>query len=221
MDKKNNSFFKDISFYVFLGCVLLCVSMFLYATISLVKFISGSSESNYKNIIQIIFSIACILILTIYYTYIKFCKIDIKQPLNIYYLIFILVFLGVYPCFSLFNNSIAFGVFCAFLGFTFSVIGITFFFHFNKLQNGSVKANPIFMSLFIFSFSIFVCVFILSVAYAVSKLNNTEIISSISQFIYQILYSVIGSIFATILVVISLYKSKRFVNLCLIKRISD
>lgn len=218
--------FKDIfkqkpSTYLFGVEVALCVAMFLYALISLINFSTGNSNARYVNIIQIIFSICAILILSIYFAYVKFTKLKISEPFNFYLQLFLFTFLGIYPCFELFSYAAALGIFFAFLGLTFSAIAISIFFYFSKTQNGTVKANPWFIAMFQLGFSLFLVVILEIIMHLVSKAAGTILFNSVNAFISQIGYALIGMFVCAAVSIISIYKSKYFVNMCLIRQIKD
>ena len=220
MDKKKLLKQKP-SIYIFGISIMLCVAMFIYGLVNLIMFTTGENSGQYINIIQTIFSIACILLLTIYLAYIKLSKLHISEPLNIYLIMFILIFLGVYPCFDLFVNKISLGIFFAFLGFTFAIISMSIFFYFLKNQNGTLKANPWFLALFQLCFSTLIVSILEILIYLVSKSTEAEIINNLNVFISQMAYSWIGVLIVNIITIISLYKTKYFVNMCLIYQINN
>ena len=209
------------SVYVFGVSVALCLAMFVYALVSLCMYSAGNQSAKFLNIIQMIFSVACVLILAIYFAYVKFSKLEIKEPLNIYFIAFIVVFFGVYPCFDLYANTAAMGTFFTFLGFTLAVISISVFFHFSKKQNGTVHANPWFLVFFQIGFTTLFVTVVETLVYLISKSAETNLISTVESFVSQLGYAWIGMIVVSIISTISIVKSKYFVNMCLIKQISD
>lgn len=224
--KNNNEklFTKDMlkkpSTWVLVACLVACLTMFVFGLVKLCMFSSGSGDAKYINIIQMIFALACILIFAICFLCVKYTKLKISQPFAIYLELVILTFFGIYPCFSLFANAIALGFFFGLLGLTLAAISLSVYYAFSRSQNGQVRANPWFVMIVMYGFAVVLVVLFEVLVYLVTK-SNTQIISNFVDFVSQLGYAACGITLCAVVSLISLFKGKIFVNLCLMRKISD
>ena len=217
----SKSILKKPSNYLFAGLVALSFSIFLVAFIKLLKFGIGTSDANLTNVLQMIFSVVSILVLSIYISIIKVAKLNVTCLFDFFLMPVLFLVFGIYPCYNLFASKISLAILFAVVGFILSVISISVFFHFEKEQNGTVNANTLYLLFFIILFE-FACTIVFEILlYFVLKSSGVIIFKTAADCFVCFTYSLIGLFVCILLSVISLYRDKKFLNLCLVSRISD
>ena len=217
----NKSSFKKVSTYLFLSFVVACVVIFAYAFTKLLKFASGTSDANFINIYQMIFSVVAIVVLAIYLSFIKIAKLKTSQFFDCLLMTSLFLLFGIYPCFDLFASMVANCVLFGIFGFVFSVISLSVFYFAEKSQNGTVKANTGFLLFFVILFEIFAILIFEIVLHFILKPTGINMLSGALDFLIYIACSLVGNLIFVIFCVVSLIREKKFLNLCLCLRISD
>ena len=217
----SKSIFKKVSTYVFLCLIISLLTIFTVAFIKLIKFGFGNYNAEYINIIQMIFSIVGILVLSIYISVIKIFKYKTSQFFDVCCFVVIYLLFSIYPCFDLYSSNIAISLLFGILGFILGIISISIFFYFEKEQNGTVKAKTSFLLLFSIMFETFIILIIELFLFLILKTSSIAVVKNVLDCFVLIGYSWIGVAIFIVLGVISLVGNKKFVNLCLVTRISD
>ena len=207
--------FKKPSTYVFGIFCTLCVVMFVFALVKILSF-SGGGNASRVNLFQIGFSACTFLVLCLLLSIRIFSKFEISEFLSVYALTYVFVFFGVFSCFGLYYSKIALFVFLGFTGITSAIFCISIFFHLSKSQDGTVRAKPFFMALFMIGLSVFVIALVETLVFLITKSMPTKLLFETKDFVLGLLFGFVGSVLVALISVISLTRDKKFVNMCLI-----
>lgn len=126
------------------------------------------------------------------------------------------VFSNIYYFFGLFDYTITLIFFYAYLGFVLSVLSLSIFYNLQKTEAGIIKTNSSFVSFFTFCSTLAIGTIIELVVCSIKILAGTTALPA-TAFIVSICSMMIVSLIMAVAYYISLEKSKKFINLCLIK----
>lgn len=149
----------------------------------------------------------------------KLGKFSIPNWLKCVMYVGFFVFTNTYYTFGLFENFWTLLVFYAFLGFILNIISLSLFYNLQKSENGIIKTNNSFIVLFTLTASIAAATIVEIIATGIKILAKTNSISIVS-FLANLGTIVIVSIIMSVIFYISLIKTKRLINHCLIKSIN-
>lgn len=126
------------------------------------------------------------------------------------------VFSNIYYFFGLFDYTITLIFFYVYLGFVLSVLSLSIFYNLQKTEAGIIKTNSSFVSFFTFCSTLAIGTIIELVVCSIKILAGTTALPA-TAFIVSICSMMIVSLIMAVAYYISLEKSKKFINLCLIK----
>lgn len=165
-----------------------------------------------KNMIYLILT-SGIYFFLMFFEYRKqlFCKEWLKTALIIYIFIVLNVgnFLGIY------TYRVARYIVFAINGMFFAIFGVSIYYNYLKNENNKVKAKANMVTIFSLALTIAFAFATELVWYLIDLVSSSEVVS-FKIVIFDIVFSLIGSIILNILFYLSLNKSKKFINSCLI-----
>lgn len=129
----------------------------------------------------------------------------------------IIAFVVIYPAFGLYEKEVFIYIYQIFVSLVLSIFGVSIFFNSMKTKDNIVKARPMFIILFSYSFSVCISVMIECIKSGVLILLNQTV--TVKLFIINILMSVALSIFYNFIFYISLKRDKIAINYCIIEKL--
>lgn len=160
------------------------------------------------------------LIITSFIFYI-FYLLQNKKSLECNEIIKIFIILYVFLTFNLFNilnlyrfKYIKYAVFFI-TGILFSIFGVSIYYNYLKNENNKVKAKSQMVVIFSFAITIALGVFAQIFIYLINIISSSPI-QEFKFIIYDMLFLMAGSLIMNILFYLSLLKTKKWINFCLI-----
>ena len=126
------------------------------------------------------------------------------------------IFTNIYYSFGLFENFWTLILFYLYLGFVLNILSLSVFYNLQKTESGIIKTNNGFVAFFTFSASVAGATIIEIVVTSIKILTKTTITNATS-FIANLSAVVLISLTMATIFYISLTKTKKIINSCLIK----
>lgn len=142
-------------------------------------------------------------------------KLDCKTWLKLVILFYVIIVFNVLNFFDLYRFKIV--EYSAFFisGIIFSIFGVSFYYNYLKNEQSTVKAKAIMVVVFSIAISIAFTALIEMLWYFIDFLAGKDV-KLFKTAIFDMLFSLGGSLIMNIMFYISLNKSKKFINACLI-----
>lgn len=142
-------------------------------------------------------------------------KLEAKQWLKIFILLYVFVVFNVLNFFDLYKFKIIEYITFFISGVLFSIFGVSFYYNYLKNETNTVKAKSVMVVVFSISISIAFTILVEILWYFIDFLAGKDV-KMLKTVIFDVIFSLIGSVIMNILFYISLNKSKKFINSCLI-----
>lgn len=165
-----------------------------------------------KNMIYLIIS-AGIYFLIMFYEYKK--RLSCKELLKIALVLYVFITLNLCNFFDLYTIRVVRYAIFAINGVFFAIFGVSIYYNYLKNESNKVKAKANMVVIFSLALTIAFAFATELVWYLIDLMSSAETIS-FKYVIFDILFSLGGSIILNIFFYLSLNKSKKFINSCLI-----
>ncbi len=126
------------------------------------------------------------------------------------------IFTNIYYTFGLFENFWTLILFYLYLGFVFNIFSLSVFYNLQKTESGIIKTNNGFVAFFTFSASVAGATIVEIIVTSIKILTKTTITNA-TGFIANLSAVVLISLTMATIFYISLTKTKKIINSCLIK----
>lgn len=165
-----------------------------------------------KNLIYLIVTSGIYFVLMLYESRKQlFCKEWLKVALVLY----IFITLNVCNFFDLYTYRVVRYIVFAINGVFFAIFGVSIYYNYLKNENNKVKAKAMVVSIFSLALTI-AFAFVTELIWYLVDLTTINEPLTFKYVIFDILFSLVGSIIINTFFYLSLNKSKKFVNSCLI-----
>ena len=216
MKKTNKS---EIFCNITLSAVLVATAIhILILTLNLFGVISFGVPRNFNYIFAYILTIICLGLYIFGFAVSKFKRIIFPAWLRIFFYIAFFLFTNVYYLMGLYTRAFTIMLFYAYIGFLISVLSVSIFYNTQKDEKNKLKSTNKFISLSVFCYSVAfasIAQFIISLVKVIFFGNAAT--SVLSVYVISIASMLITISALSIAFYISLRKSKKFINACLVK----
>lgn len=215
MKTKKINFKKiKISDLVFVICVVTCL---ILVTLSLIELFTFEKSERIFDVFLPSILISAILFFVLFLAIEKYSGLVFSQPISIFFLLFILTFVAIFPATGFFAFRVAYVILFFVSGVALSLVALSICFAFLKNQYGSANAKPLFFSVFISALVVsFVLLFVV-LFWLLGLLFSYTDGWPVGIFVKNLFWGVFGAMLMVFLFIISLFKRKKFVNFCLIQ----
>ena len=198
--------------------IVLSFTYLTFLTLGALNVVELTQNSSFNYIIAYILTAVCLLLcfLLLFIEYKKSFTIPLWLKNIIYIAVF--VFTNVYYFFGLYSTIIGLIVFYAILAFIINILSLAIFFHTQRNQNNATKNSTSFVTLSTFAYAVAFSAILQTIVSAIKVLiNSTAFYSSLSMLIIEMCTIILVSIIMAIMFTLSLNKTKKFINNCLIR----
>ena len=212
--EKAKTTLSDVVLFIVIGLLFFMTIALVVGTLISIK----QKHSNFlsvnliKNFIYIILTTAILITLD---TFIHNKKLSAKELTKTFVYLALLLVVNTFNIFNLYNNLFINIFAYVLLGVIYSIIGISIYYNYLKNQQNQVKAKAGMVFWFGIALSVtfaFALEFLKFLLYLILGIKTL----TISGVMLNCLYSFLGALFINILFYVSLLKTKKFVNYCLI-----
>lgn len=142
-------------------------------------------------------------------------RLDCKEWLKCVIVIYIFLVFNVFNFFDFYRFKIVEYVTFGLSGVLFSIFGVSFYYNYLKNEDNKVKAKAIMVVVFSVAISVAITISIEILWYFIDLMASKEP-KLLKIVIFDVISSIIGSIIINIFFYLSLNKSKKFINNCII-----
>lgn len=142
-------------------------------------------------------------------------KIECKEWLKCVIIIYVFLVFNVLNFFDFYKIKIIEYIVFGLSGVLFSIFGVSFYYNYLKNDEYKVKAKAIMVVVFSVAISIAITISIEILWYFIDLIASKEP-KLLKYVIYDLIFSIVGSVIINIFFYLSLTKSKKFINNCLI-----
>lgn len=172
-------------------------------------------RSTFNYIIAFILLGVCLILYFLLMLLEKVWKFNMPNWLKCMFYIGFFVFTNIYYTFGLFEIFWTIIAFYVYLGFILNIISLSVFFNLQKTDNGIIKTNNVFVATFIFCASVATATLIEIIIASIKLLTNASLLAT--TFIANLCAIILVSLLMSTMFYLSLAKSKKIINKCLIK----
>lgn len=152
----------------------------------------------------------------------KIAKLNIPSWFEVVFYVAFFLFTNTYYILNAYSNIFAIIILFAYLSFLVTIINISVFYHTQKDENNRLKASRNYIVTSIFFYSIGTnAILELFISAVKAFIFPNFILTTVSAYVVEFSVMVLTSIIMSILLNLSLLKSKKFINSCLIKKNSN
>lgn len=200
--------------------VLACTAIhFLVITLNLFGAIKISLPPVFDYIVAYVLIAACLALYIFGFSITKFKSIMFPAWLRIMFYIAFFLFTNTYYILGLYGKTFGLVIFFAYIAILISILSVSIFYNVQKDEKNRLKSTARFISLSIFCYSI---AFATLVQFAVAIIRiafmKTDALSTLSVYVIEMATMLAVNVVMTIAFWISLQKSKKFINACLVKK---
>ena len=204
-----------LSFALFFTAVHLLLISFNLFGIS--KF---SVPENFSYVTAYILSLCCLALYIFGFSIAKFKSIVFPSWLRIMFYIAFFLFTNTYYMSGLYLNKIGIVIFYAYIAFLINILSVSIFYNVQKDEKNRLKASNKFITFSVLCYSLAFSTIVQFVICAVKIFFfEAGITSTLSYFVLSMSAMLVVNIALYIAFLISLKKTKKFINACLVKHI--
>ena len=209
----NNIALIVILVFTFVHLLLLFLNVF---GISSIQFFDGFNY--FTEFVLVVISL--VLYITCFFIE-KITNLKIPSWFEVVFYVAFFLFTNTYYCIGAYSNIFAVAILFAYLSFLVTIINISVFYHTQKDENTKLKAsrNYIITSIFFYSVATNALIELFVTAIKLFAFPYFEL-TTVNSYIVEFCSMVLVTIIMCILLNLSLMKSKRFINACLIRKVS-
>lgn len=210
---------SEVGCNITLSAVLVATAIhILVLTLNLFGITNFSTPKNFNYIFAYVLTIICLALYIFGFSISKFKRIVFPAWLRIFFYIAFFLFTNIYYVLGLFTNLIAIIVFYAYIGFLISVLSVSIFYNTQKDDKNRLKSTNRFISLSVFCYSIAFATFAQFLISAVKVIffGSAET-TTLSVYVISTLAMLVVISALSIAFFVSLKKTKKFINACLVK----
>lgn len=213
-EKKQNFSIFNAVFYIMISflMVLAIISIEELIRCFVLKTSSVFINNYVKNLIFLIITAFLYWILMYFH---EKNRLDCKDWLKCVVVIYIFLVFNVFNFFDFYRFKIVEYITFGLSGVLFSIFGVSFYYNYLKNENNHVKAKAIMVVIFSVAISIAITISVEILWYFIDLIASKEP-RLLKVVIFDVLFSIVGSIIINIFFYLSLNKSKKFINSCLI-----
>ena len=214
---KNNK--SEIFCNVTLSAVLVATAIhILIITLNLFGVTNFGVPKNFNYVFAYVLTIICLSLYIFGFAVSKFKRIIFPAWLRIFFYIAFFLFTNVYYILGLFTSFLGVILFYAYLGFLISILSVSIFYNTQKDEKNRLKASNRFISLSVFCYSVAFATFVQFLISLVKVLFfSTGITTALKVYVVSTFSMLVVISALSIAFYISLKKSKKFINSCLVK----
>lgn len=214
-----NSFKKDLACNITLIAVLLfSVVHFIVITLDLFGAVQLNIRDGFNFIFAYILIVLCLALYVLGFFATKLKRVEFPKWLRICFYVAFYIFTNVYYIFGLHDNVFGLMLMFAYMTFLANIVSVSVFYNVQKDEKHRLKTSKNFIttSIFFYSLGAMFVIELLSVAFkAFIPLGLAT--ANVSVVVVEISISVLVTIIMSVIFYISLSKSKKFINSCLVK----
>ena len=198
----------------FTGVHLLLVSFNLFGITNF------SIPENFSYVFAYILSLGCLALYIFGFSISKFKSIVFPAWLRIMFYIAFFLFTNTYYLAGLYLNKVGIVIFYAYIAFLINILSVSIFYNAQKDEKNRLKASNKFITFSVLCYSL---AFSTVVQFVISAVKifffKTGCTTTLSYFVISMSSMLVVNIALYIAFLVSLKKTKKFINSCLVKRI--
>ncbi len=204
-----------LSFALFFTAIhLLLISFNLFGITSF------SVPEKFSYVAAYILALCCLALYIFGFSISKFKSIMFPSWLRIMFYIAFFLFTNTYYLAGLYLNKIGIIIFYAYIAFLINILSVSIFYNVQKDEKNRLKASNKFITFSVLCYSLAFSTVIQFVVSAVKILFfESGITSTLSYFVLSMSAMIVVNIALYIAFLVSLKKTKKFINACLVKRV--
>lgn len=214
-----SSFKKDLACNIALIVVLVftCVHL-LVLTLGIFNVITLNLPEDFSYIVAYIFVVVCLALYILSFFITKIKRMYIPQWFRILFYIAFFLFTNTYYIIGGYENIFAIILFFVYLSFLVTVISVSMFYHTQKDEKNRLKTSKNYILTSVFFYSVGTNAIIELIISAIKSFLFTDYtFTSLNMCIVEMATMILTTIIMCFFFWISLSRSKRFINGCLIK----
>lgn len=190
----------------------------LILTLNLFGVTNFTLPNGFNYIVAYVLVAICLTLYILGFFVARIKRMTFPAWLRIFFYVALFLFTNVYYILGLFFTIIGTIIFYAYLGFLVSVVSVSIFYHSQKDDKNRLKSTYKFITLSVLCYSVAfsTCVqFVISIVKVI--FFNNDITANLLFYVISIASMMVVSIGLAIAYYVSLKKSKKFINSCLVK----
>lgn len=190
----------------------------LVITLNLLGVTNFALPNNFNYIFAYILTIICLALYILGFFVTRLKRIIFPEWLRILFYVAFFLFTNVYYIFGLHTNLIGIIIFYAYIAFLINIVSVSVFYNTQKDEKNRLKASNKFISISVFCYSVAITTFVqFVIALAKVILFKTGSTTTMLVYVVSTASMLIVSIALALIFFLSLEKSKKFINACLVK----
>lgn len=190
----------------------------LILTLNLLGITNFVVPDNFNYIFAYVLTLVCLMLYILGFFVTRLKKVVFPGWLRILFYIAFFLFTNVYYILNLHTNIVGIIFFYAYIAFLINIVAVSVFYNTQKDEKNRLKATNKFITISVFCYSIAIATFVqLLISFVKVILFKTGSTTTMLVYVVSISTMAIVSIILAVLFFLSLERTKKFINSCLVK----